>query len=71
LATEAESIKEKIGVAPWYYGELAILYRKHKEYPKEVAILERFAKQKHSPGVMPAKLLERLEKAKKLAGFDQ
>ncbi len=54
------------GVAPYYYHELAKLYRKQKEYSKEVSILERFAKQKHAPGVMPAKLLERLSKAKLL-----
>jgi hypothetical protein len=65
-ATEDADEENKWGVAPYYYGELAILYRKQKEYPKEVAILERFAKQKHAPGVMPARLLERLEKAKEL-----
>lgn len=66
-ATEAESAVNGMGVAPSYYSELALLYRKQKEYSKEVSILERFAKQKHAPGAMPAKLLERLDKAKKLA----
>lgn len=66
-ATEAESAIDALGVAPAYYSELAILYRKQKEYAKEVSILERFAKQKHAPGVMPAKLLDRLNKAKELA----
>jgi hypothetical protein len=66
-ATEADSAIRRWGVAPHYYGELAILYRKQKEYKKEVSILERFAKQKHAPGVMPAKLLGRLNKAKDLA----
>ena len=66
-ATEAESAIEGMGVAPAYYSELAILYRKQKEYAKEVSILDRFAKQKHAPGVMPAKLLDRLNKAKELA----
>jgi hypothetical protein len=65
-ATEAESAVNEMGVAPAYYSELAILYRKKKEYSKEVSILERFQQQKHAPGVMPAKLLERLVKAKKL-----
>lgn len=66
-ATEDENAINGMGVAPAYYSELAILYRKQKEYSKEVSILERFAKQKHANGAMPAKLLERLEKAKALA----
>jgi hypothetical protein len=63
---EKENKIRKEGVAPWYYEELAIIYRKKKEYEKEVAILERFATQKHARGVGPKKLLERLEKAKLL-----
>jgi hypothetical protein len=35
-ATEAESAMNNMGVAPAYYNELAILYRKQKEYSKEV-----------------------------------
>lgn len=66
-ATEEESEINGMGVAPAYYSELAILYRKQKEYTKEISILERFAKQKHARGVMPAKLLERLDKAKQIA----
>jgi hypothetical protein len=65
-ATEAESAVNGMGVAPAYYNELAILYRKQKELSKEISILERFAKQKHARGVMPAKLLERLGKVKEL-----
>lgn len=65
-ATEAESAVDGMGVAPAYYSELAILYRKQKEYSKEISILERFAKQKHARGVMPARLLERLGKVKEL-----
>ena len=41
---EDESIVENFGVAPWYYEELAKIYRKQKEYAREIAILERFAK---------------------------
>lgn len=66
-ATEEESAINGMGVAPAYYSELAILYRKQKEYSKEVSILERFAKEKHANGAMPAKLFERLKKAKALA----
>jgi hypothetical protein len=56
-----------MGVAPSSYNELAILYRNQKEYSKEITILERFANQQHARGVMPAKLLERLAKAKEFA----
>jgi hypothetical protein len=65
-ATESENAVDNMGVAPAYYSELAIHYRKQKEYSKEVSILERYAKQKHAPGVMPEKLMERLVKARKL-----
>jgi hypothetical protein len=70
-ATKAESAVNGMGVATAYYSELAILYRKQKEYSKEISILERFAKQKHTRGVMPAKLLEQLEKAKELAATQE
>jgi len=66
-ATESESASDGNGVAPWYYEELAKIYRKQRVYSKEVVILERFARQKHAPGAKPAQLLERLKKAKELA----
>jgi DNA polymerase-3 subunit epsilon len=65
-AVESESRAKGFGVAPWYYEQLAIIYRKRKDYLKELEILERFARQKHSPGASPPKLLERLEKVRKL-----
>jgi hypothetical protein len=63
---ETEARVKKWGVAPWYYEELAKLYRQRRDYRAEVAILQRFAKQPHAPGVMPQQLLERLDKAKAL-----
>lgn len=66
-AIELEVASEGFGVAPWYYEQLAIIYRKQKDYLKEIEILERFAKQKHAPGASTPKLLERLEKARILA----
>jgi hypothetical protein len=65
-ATEAENEIERLGVAPWYYEQLAISYRKRGDIRSEVQILERFARQKHAPGVMPPALLNRLEKARAL-----
>jgi len=66
--TEAEShyIGGGWGVAPWYYEQLAILYRKEKDYKKEVSILERYAAQQKSIGKGPEKLGERLVKARTL-----
>jgi DNA polymerase-3 subunit epsilon len=66
-AVEEESKTLENGVTPWYYEQLAIVFRKRKDYVSEIAILERFSKQRHSPGVSPPKLLERLEKTKTLA----
>jgi hypothetical protein len=65
-ATEAEDRAQGGGVAPWYYEELAKIYRERKDYASEVAVLERFARQRHAPGASPPVLLERLEKAKAL-----
>jgi hypothetical protein len=65
-AVEAEAAAEGWGVAPWYYEQLAIIYRKRKDFDAEVRILERFAHQRHAPGASSPKLLERLEKARAL-----
>ena len=67
-ATESESkfAGEGWGVAPWYYEQLAILYRKEKLYHKEVEILERYASQPKAAGIGPEKLAARLVKAKEL-----
>jgi hypothetical protein len=64
-ATEAESRAKGSGwgVTPGWYQELAVLYRGRKDYVAEVAILERFKQQPHAPGVLPPRLLERLETA--------
>ncbi len=63
-ATEDEAMVERWGVAPWYYEQLAILYRKRRDPLREVEILERFARQEHAGGVMPPELLARLQKAR-------
>ena len=64
--TEEDDRITRSGVAPWYYEELAKIYRKQKDYSSEVAILERYAEQRHAPGAKPAQLMERLNKAKQL-----
>ena len=62
--TEDESSKDGAGVAPWYYNQLAIIYRKQKKPLAELAILERYDNQIKAPGRMPAQLKLRLEKAR-------
>lgn len=65
---EVEASHEGWGVAPWYYEQLAIIYRKRRDALAEVAILERYAAAPHAPGVGPEKLHKRLDKARQLLG---
>lgn len=60
-ATEAESRAQNWVVAPWYYEQLAISYRKCGDIDDEVAILERYTRQIHD---LSNPLLARLEKAR-------
>jgi hypothetical protein len=61
---EAEAAEERLGVAPWYYEQLAIIYRRRRDGAAEIAILERYAAAPDAPGLGPEKLLHRLEKAR-------
>jgi hypothetical protein len=65
-ATEAESKKGVSGVAPWYYEQLAIIYRKQDRLESEISILERYENQRRAPGAKPGILAERLVKAREL-----
>lgn len=66
-ATERESEVEGFGVAPYYYEELAVIYRKLSRYDDEVKILERYDNQRKAPGKSPDRLAERLIKANEIA----
>lgn len=66
-ATEEEARSRGTGVAPWFYEQLTIIYRKRRDFVAEVAILERYALQPPAPGAGPTKLAERLKKARVLA----
>lgn len=72
-ATEAESRAKgpRWGVAPWYYEELAKLYRTRKDYAAEVTILERYQSQPHGGGSKPPQMADRLEKARLLVRQSQ
>jgi len=61
-ATEREDEIDKMGAAPWYYEQLAIIYRKRKEPAKEVAILERCLAHDHQHRLALV-LSDRLRKA--------
>ena len=64
-ATEDQNYSQSCGVAPWYFEHLAICFRKQKEFPAEVAVLERYARL--HPSHMEEDWLEhRLEKARLL-----
>ncbi len=67
-ATEAEARVEGWGVAPWYYEQLAILYRKEQRLDDEIEILERYEAQHKARGVLPGQLADRLKKARLRAG---
>jgi hypothetical protein len=64
--TEREARREGHGVAPWYYEQLAVIYRMEKRISDEVSILERYERQSKAPGALPGKLAERLKKARAL-----
>ena len=67
-ATEAEDRISRYGVAPWYYEELAKLYRRKKDYLSETMILVRYADHQlgRKPFTKTPILLKRLERAKYL-----
>jgi hypothetical protein len=60
------SLTEYAIIAPANYWDFAVLYRKLKDYAREVMILERFARQKHLTDGASGKNLDRLEKARRL-----
>ena len=66
-ATEEDSLLTGLGVVSAYYEQLAMIYRRRKEYIKEIAILARYASQRHAYGDSRQQSLKvRLKKAKKL-----
>lgn len=67
-ATEAESRATSTGVAPWYYEQLAIIYRKWGDLRAELAVLERYERQQKAPGVGPARLADRLAQVRAKTG---
>lgn len=68
-ATENEARMNKWAVAPWYYDQLAIIYRKTKTPEEELGILERYAARWPAEnGPLPAVTLAAIEKARMRVG---
>ncbi|WP_435153336.1 exonuclease domain-containing protein [Micromonospora aurantiaca (nom. illeg.)] len=61
-AVENDSRINGYGVAPWYYERAAIIFARLGDPAAEVAVLERFARQRHAPGAKPPQLLDRLRR---------
>jgi hypothetical protein len=65
-AMERECETTKRNVSPWYYEQLAIVYRRNGDHQSELAVLERFFQKPHAKGDKTRKLHERLERVKAL-----
>jgi hypothetical protein len=63
--TEAESHADGSDIAHKPYQDLALIYRGRDDSEAEASILERFARQQHSPGPATSQLLERLASIRK------
>lgn len=61
VEAEARAADEAWGIAPWYYQQLAIVYRKERQYEDEIAILLRY--KRVAKPTRGDNLLERLSKA--------
>ena len=71
-ATEEDDLFTGSGVESAYYEELAKIYRKRKEYLKEIKILARYSRRRHTYGDTRQQILkERLEEAKNLLHKNQ
>lgn len=67
-ATENEARVNRSAVAPWYYDQLAIVYRKTKQPEKELRILDRYAGcWRREDGPLPADTVTAIEKARQRA----
>ena len=63
-ATEAESRAERWSVAPGYYWELAVVYRKLGRLADEATVLERYKREALRHGSFGGQFAERLAKVR-------
>lgn len=66
LAVEKEARRHKAPLAPWYYEQLAITYRRLGMLAKEVELLQRYVDWPHGRPNVDSKLAVRLLAARKL-----
>lgn len=70
-AVETEARVKRWGVAPWYYDQLALIYRKTRQPERELQIVERYASHwRPKDGPLPARAVAAIEKARRRAGQD-
>ena len=65
-AAEDEAVASDSAVAYGYFEQLAICFRKQKDFDAEIAILERILGHPYARGNIPPKLYERLDRARAL-----
>jgi hypothetical protein len=63
-ASEKQHLAQGKGVCPWYYDQLAQVYRNHQRYVEELTTLQRFSTQTHPPHPSVQVLLGRLSSAR-------
>jgi hypothetical protein len=63
---EKEAKDNNWELAPWYYEQLAIIYRKENRYVDEIEILTRYSKLVKTVNSKGERLIARIEKAKEL-----
>lgn len=63
-AMEKECEMDKRMVSPWYYEQLAVVYRRKADLASELSVLERYFQAPHPQGDKTRKLHERLERVR-------
>jgi len=63
-ASEAQDAERGDGVCPWYYAQLATIYRESERYVDELKTLQRFSNQGHPRHPSVGKLKQRLSSAR-------
>ncbi len=57
------------GASPWYYEQLADIYREQKAHKKEVIVLEKYLRKSKAPNHNRSNLYKRLDEARALRGY--
>jgi len=68
---ENVAIEKGVGVAPWYYDKLSLIYKKMKNKEAEIQTLKRFLSQPKARGSRPKKIYDKYIKLNKDTNEDQ